>query len=193
MRDGRPVRVGNDPKFMPGPEEVYQSYGPAWANASNTPFRRFKHWTEEGGISTPFIARWPDGIKQHGRIEREQVGDVIDLMPTFLELAGAACPKQRNGRDIQPPEGRSLVPALNGQAVERGPLFWEHEGNRAVRQGDWKIVAAHGEVWRLYNLADDRTELHDLAAKAPDRVAELSTLYDHWAGCCGVEPWPVRK
>ena len=97
-------------KLMPGPEEVYQSYGPAWANASNTPFRRFKHWTEEGGISTPFIARWPRR-DQTGRADRaQQVGDVIDLMPTVLELAGATYPKQRNGHEILPPEGRSLVP-----------------------------------------------------------------------------------
>src|SRR5436305_9952053 len=115
-RDGRAIHVGNDPKFMPGPEEVYQSYGPAWANASNTPFRRFKHWTEEGGISTPFIARWPGGIpqKQIGRIERNAVGDVIDVMPTVVELAGAAYPKARNGVDVPPPEGKSLMPAITG-------------------------------------------------------------------------------
>src|SRR5205085_8718396 len=116
-RDGRAVRAGNDPMFMPGPEEVFQSYGPAWANASNTPFRRFKHWTEEGGISTPFIVRWPGGIKERGRIERGQVGNVIDLMPTLLELSGVAYPRQRNGHDILPPRGVSLVPALGGGRV----------------------------------------------------------------------------
>jgi arylsulfatase len=192
-RDGRPVHVGNDPRFAPGPEEVYQSYGPAWANASNTPFRRFKHWTEEGGISTPFIVRWPDGIKDGGRIERGQVGHVIDLMPTLLEVSGVTYPRQRNGREILPPEGRSLVPALNGAAIERGPLFWEHEGNRAVRSGDWKLVAGHGEKWQLYNIADDRTEMRDLAAANPARVDELKNLYESWAARCGVEPWPVRR
>src|SRR3954470_270364 len=87
-RDGRPIHVGNDPALMPGPETVYQSYGPAWANASNTPFRRFKHWTEEGGISAPFIARWPggNGVAPAGRIEHNAVGHVIDLMPTLIEV-----------------------------------------------------------------------------------------------------------
>src|SRR6185312_458545 len=97
---GRAVRVGNDPKLMPGPEETYQSYGPAWANASNTPFRRFKHWTEEGGISTPFIVRWPEGVKNADRMEHNQVGDVIDLMPTILDLAHARYPKARRGNEI---------------------------------------------------------------------------------------------
>ncbi len=192
-RDGRVVHVGNDPKFMPGPEEVYQSYGPAWANASNTPFRRFKHWTEEGGISTPFIVRWPEGVKEGGRIERGQVGDVIDLMPTVLELAGATYPANREGHEILPVEGRSLVAALRGGSVERGPLFWEHEGNRAVRAGDWKLVGGHGEKWQLYNLAEDRTELKDLAGEHADKVAELAGLYEGWAKRCGVVAWPVRK
>jgi arylsulfatase A-like enzyme len=192
-RDGRPVRVGNDPGFMPGPQEVYQSYGPAWANASNTPFRRFKHWTEEGGISTPFIVRWPDRIKDAGRIEHEQVGDVIDVMPTVLEIAGATYPAKRDGHELLPAEGRSLVPALNGNRVERGPLFWEHEGNRAVRLGDWKLVAGHGEAWQLYHIAGDRAEMNDLSSSNPAKVAELTALYDAWAARCGVERWPVRR
>lgn len=192
-RDGRTIHVGNDPKFMPGPQEVFQSYGPAWANASNTPFRRFKHWTEEGGISAPFVIRWPARIHDGGRIEKSQIGDVIDFMPTFVELAGAAYPKERNGHPILPPEGKSLIPAFNGQPIDRGPLFWEHEGNRAVRLGDWKLIAAHREPWQLYNLADDRTELHDLASSHPDKVAELKALYEQWAARCGVEPWPVRR
>lgn len=194
-RDGRPVRVGNDPKRMPGPEEVYQSYGPAWANASNTPFRRFKHWTEEGGISTPFIVCWPNGIQAPGRIERGRIGHVIDLMPTLLELSGATYPRQRDGTDILPTEGESLLPALKGDGAtpRTGPLFWEHEGNRAVRVGDWKLVAGHGEPWHLYHIADDRTEMNDLAAHHPDRVKELTNLYDAWVRRCGVEPWPVRR
>jgi arylsulfatase len=192
-RDGRPIHVGNDPTFMPGPQEVFQSYGPAWANASNTPFRRFKHWTEEGGISAPFVVRWPAGIQGTGRIEKSQVGDVIDFMPTLVELAGATYPKERDGHPIVPPEGKSLVPAFNGQPIDRGPLFWEHEGNRAVRLGDWKLIAADREKWQLYNLAEDRTELHDVASNHPEKVAELKSLYDRWAQRCGVEPWPVRR
>jgi arylsulfatase A-like enzyme len=192
-RDGRPVHVGNDPKFMPGPEEVYQSYGPAWANASNTPFRRFKHWTEEGGISAPFVARYPAIIKSSGQIVRNQIGDVIDLMPTILDAAGAAYPKAYHQHEIIPAEGRSLLPALKGQSFDRGPLFWEHEGNRAVRLDDFKLIAAHNEPWQLYNLSTDRTELNDVSVQNPDEVAELQKLYKEWARRCGVEDWPLAR
>src|SRR3954470_24494919 len=119
-RDGRPIHVGNDPTFMPGPETVYQSYGPAWANASNTPFRRFKHWTEEGGISAPFILRWPKQIKDPGSIRRKSVAHVIDLMPTVLEITGAKYP----ANPILPPEGTSLLPTLQSDApLKDRPLF----------------------------------------------------------------------
>jgi len=192
-RDGRDVHVGNNTKFMPGPQEVYQSYGPAWANASNTPFRRFKHWTEEGGISAPFIARWPAAIKNAGRIELDQVGDTIDFMPTILEVARAQYPREFRGCQIIPEEGRSLMPALTGKAFERGPLFWEHEGNRAVRLGNYKLVAAHNEPWQLYDLANDRTELKNLAKDKPQKVVELQTEYEKWAKRAGVEPWPVAR
>jgi arylsulfatase len=192
-RDGRTVHVGNDPRFMPGPEEVYQSYGPAWANASNTPFRRFKHWTEEGGIAAPFIARWPAVLKTPNRIETNQVGDVIDLMPTILEAANASYPRQYRDHPILPSEGRSLLPSLTGKAFDRGPLFWEHEGNRAVRQGNFKLLAAHNEPWQLYDLATDRTELHDLSKDDPRKVAELQKLYSDWAQRTGVKPWPITR
>jgi arylsulfatase A-like enzyme len=118
---------------------------------------------------------------------------VIDLMPTILDLAHARYPKARRGNEILPEEGKSLVPAFNGQAVDRGPLFWEHEGNRAARLGDWKLIAGFREKWQLYNLAKDRTELVDLAAQNPQKVEELKNLYEQWAKRCGVEPWPVRR
>jgi arylsulfatase A-like enzyme len=192
-RDGRPIHVGNDPKFMPGPEEAYQSYGPAWANASNTPFRRFKHWTEEGGISAPFIVRWPTVIKDGGRIEQHQVGHVIDLMPTVMAITGATYPKRYHDKDIPQEEGKSLVPAFSGQPIDRaGPLCWEHEGNRAVRLGDWKLLATHNEPWQLYHITEDRTESNNLASANPEKVNELKTLYTAWATRCGVEPWPVK-
>jgi arylsulfatase len=192
-RDGRQIHVGNDPKFMPGPETVYQSYGAAWANASNTPFRRFKHWTEEGGISAPFIVRWPEVIAQGGRINRNQLGHIMDLMPTVLEVAGATYPKEYHGHAITPVEGKSLLPVLKGGSIDQGPLFWEHEGNRAARIGDWKLVAGNREKWQLYDVAHDRTELHDLSSSQPDKVAELKSAYEAWAKRCGVEPWPVRR
>jgi arylsulfatase A-like enzyme len=120
------------------------------------------------------------------------VGDVIDLMPTVLAAAGATYPKNFRGHDVLPCEGTNLLPALKGQAFDRGPLCWEHEGNRAIRLGDWKLVAAHHESWQLYNLVTDRTELDDLVAQNPDKVAELRTLYEQWARRCGVQAWPVR-
>jgi arylsulfatase A-like enzyme len=194
LRDGRAVHVSNKPDFMPGPEDVYQSYGPAWANASNTPFRRFKHFTEEGGISAPFIVRWPDQVKRAGQIQHDQVGSVIDLMPTILDLAGATYPAEYHKRSITGVEGMSLLPVITGgPPIPRpAPLCWEHEGNRAVRQGDWKLVAAHGEPWRLFNMIDDRTELHDRSAEHPDLVKELHEAYDEWVKRVGVEEWPIR-
>jgi arylsulfatase A-like enzyme len=192
-RDGREIHVGNNPNFMPGPEEVYQSYGPAWANASNTPFRRFKHWTEEGGISAPFIARWPAVIRNSGSIDLDHVGDTIDFMPTILEVANAQYPKEFHGHAITPEEGRSLVPALTWKAFDRGPLFWEHEGNRAVRVGNYKLVAAHNEPWQLYDLATDRTELKNLAKEKPEKVEELKKEYEQWAKRAGVESWPISR
>ncbi len=192
-RDGRAVHVGNDPSVMPGSEESFQSYGPAWANASNTPFRKFKHFTEEGGISAPFIVRWPAAKLERGRIEHDAVGDVIDLMPTLLDAAGASYPKTKDGKTISPMEGLTLLPMLQGDVASSArALFWEHEGNRAVRIGDWKLVAPHGEEWKLFNLVDDRTERHDQSAKHPEKVAELKAAYEAWAKRVGVEPWPVR-
>jgi arylsulfatase len=193
-RTGETIHVGNDPRFMPGPEQVYQSYGPAWANASNTPFRRFKHLTEEGGISAPFIARWPAAKLAAGSIRHAGFGHVIDLMPTALEVAGAAYPKTYDDRAITPPEGKSLLPLIRGETFnDRGVVCWEHEGNRAARHGDWKLLAPHRENWQLFNLATDRTELHDLSNDYPERVAELKAAYEQWARRCGVEEWPVRR
>jgi arylsulfatase len=196
-RDGRNVTVGNNPDLMPGPETVYQSYGPAWANASNTPFRRFKHFTEEGGISAPFVVRWPagqGGAGTAGRIDRATVGHVIDVVPTVLEAASVAYPKEQGGHEILPAEGKSLLKSFSGKPIaDSRTLFWEHEGNRAVRIGDWKLLAAHNEKWQLYDIAHDRAELHDVATANPDKVAELKAAYDTWAARCGVETWPVKK
>jgi arylsulfatase len=195
LRDGREVHVGNNPQFMPGLQDAFQSYGPAWANVSNTPFRRFKHFTEEGGISTPFIVRWPGGVTKVGGILLDQVGSVIDLMPTILEAAGAKYPSEYRGQVIRKAEGMSLLSAIKGSATiaRAEPLFWEHEGNRAVRLGDWKLVAAHGESQKLFNIASDRTELHDRSAEHPELVQQLREVYEGWAKRVGVEPWPVQN
>ncbi len=192
MKGGQAIAVGNNSSHMPGPEEVYQSYGPAWANASNTPFRKFKHFTEEGGIATPFIVRWPGRVNRLGEIEKNQIGDVIDLMPTVLDLAGASYPADFQNNPIIPEEGMDLVSVIEGgAAVSRGPLCWEHEGNRAVRIGNWKLVAPHGEAWKLFDMIDDRTELHDVSAEHPGIVRQLHKAYDAWVQRCGVEEWPI--
>lgn len=169
-----------------GTGRSYASAGLEWANASNTPHRKFKIATQEGGIATPFIAHWPAGIRGKNEV-RHQVGHVIDLMPTLVELAGATYPKTKDGRGILPPEGRSLVSALTGPpAPEARTLFWEHQGNKAVRQGNWKAVATGRGPWELYDLGPDRAELRNLAARNPEKARELSTLWQEWAARCGV-------
>ncbi len=157
------------------------SYGQSWGNASNTPFRKFKHFTFEGGIATPLIAVWPNGIVGTNRWE-SQPGHIIDLMPTLVELAGATYPTQFKGNTIIPMEGVSLVPTFTGKAFTRSqPLFWEHEGSRAIRDGKWKLVALPGGNWELYNLELDRTEMNNLALILPDRVASMTALWTAWA------------
>ena len=160
----------------------YTSYGSAWANAGNTPWRLYKHFSHEGGIRTPFIAHWPAGIKARGEL-RPQAGHLIDLMPTLVELAGGKYPVDRNGSAIQPMEGRSLVPSLtaDGPIARTAPLFFEHDGSRAVRDGDWKLVSVVGDAWELYDLAADPTEMKNLTATQPDRVRTLSAQWLAWA------------
>jgi len=187
-RAGKPAQVGNNPAVLPGPDGVYQSYGLPWANASNTPFRLYKHWVHEGGIATPLVVRWPAVISKSAITH--QPGHVIDIMATCLDVAGVDYPKKFQGREIVALEGRSLLPVFQGKTrPAHDALFWEHEGNRAVRSGQWKLVSRHDKGWELYDLEADRTELHDLAAKKPAVVQELTAKYDAWAKRCGVESW----
>jgi len=191
-RDGRPVRTGRG--VMPGPADTYIAYGLPWANASNTPFRRYKHWVHEGGIATPLIAHWPRGIARHGVLEH-QPGHLIDIMATCIDLSGAEYPDEVDGRAIHRPEGISLQPAFAGEALGReSPLFWEHEGNRAIRQGKWKLVARGASgPWELYDLEADRTELNDLIEDHPDRAAQMAAAWQAWAERAGAQPWPWGK
>ena len=193
-RDGRPMRPGNSPDILPGGEDTFGSYGIAWANASNTPFRRYKHWVHEGGIATPLIARWPRMIERHGALTHEN-GHIIDVMATCVDVSGARYPESFGGSRIHPMEGRSLVPAFHGRKIARDDAFyWEHEGNRAVVDGRWKLVSRYPNRWELYDLEADRSELHDLAGSDPARVERMTGRYGRWAARSNVLPWDeVRK
>lgn len=182
-RDGYPIRMG--PKVMPGPEDTYVAYGRGWANVSNTPFREYKHWVHEGGISTPLIAHWPRGITAKGELRR-QPGHLIDIAATCVDLSGAIYPK-----GATPLEGRSLRPAFGNQPLDREAIYWEHEGNRAVRAGDWKLVAKHNQAWELYDLSKDRVEANNLASSFPDRVKDMTAKYDAYSKRANVLPWNV--
>ncbi len=184
-RDGYPVRTG--PGVMPGPADTYIGYGRGWANVSNTPFREYKHWVHEGGISTPLIAHWPGGIARRGQLEH-QPGHLVDIMATCVDLAGAEYPRERAGVEIKPLEGLSLDAAFKGGTIGRRALFWEHEGNCAIRKGDWKLVRKANRPWELYDIADDRAELYDLSATKPGLVRELAAEFQAYADRADVAP-----
>lgn len=184
-RDGFPVRQG--PNVMPGPYDTYVAYGQGWANVSNTPFREYKHWVHEGGISTPLIAHWPKGIAARGEL-RHEPGHLIDIMATCVSLSNAKYPAEAT-----PLEGLSLVPAFANKPLARDAIYWEHEGNRAVRQKQWKLVAKHNQPWELYDIAADRIEAKNLVSEKPELVVELSEKYKAWAERANVAPWPVAQ
>ena len=191
-RDGRPVKQGQG--IMPGGPNNYIAYGEAWANVSNTPHREYKHFVHEGGISTPLIAHWPVGIPaaQQGKIA-SQPSHLIDLMATCADVAAAKYPAEFNGQTIQPMEGVSLLPALQGRSQGSRSIFWEHEGNRAHRLGPWKLVMKENKPWELYYIDQDRAELHDLAATEPERVSAMAAAWDAWAARAQVLPLGTWK
>jgi arylsulfatase len=168
---------GHDPSAAPGSAATYLCLGPGWSTAANTPFRRHKTWVHEGGIATPLIAHWPKGIAARGDIRRT-AGHVIDLVPTILEIVGGERLAHWNGEPVPPAPGKSLAPAFAGDgAIDHRELWWLHEGNRAIRVGDWKLVAAKDDPWELYNLAVDRTESNNLASQHPGKVRDLESLW----------------
>jgi arylsulfatase A-like enzyme len=181
-------RRGHKPGTDTGRPGSHRTLEIGWANAANAPFRENKMWIHEGGIASPLIAYWPAGIKTKGQLSRE-VGHVIDLMPTLLEVAGTKYPRQFKGRELTPLEGRSLIPAWQGKQLGSRTLAWEHEGNRGLRAGDWKLVAVFRGEWELYNLAADRTETKNLANAMPGKVKELAAQWQQWADRVGVVPW----
>jgi arylsulfatase len=167
--------------------------GMSWAFVENTPFRLYKHYNHEGGIATPLIAHWPAGIAAKGEL-RTQPAHLIDIMSTCTDVGGATYPREFKGKPIIPMEGKSLVGAFANRAVTRDSLYWEHEGNAAVRVGDLKLVR-HGRdgAWELYDLKTDRTELHDLAAAQPEKAKELAANWEGWAARAFVKPYPAAS
>lgn len=172
---------GHDPAAEPGSAATYLCLGPGFSNAANTPFRRHKTWVHEGGIATPLIVHWPAGMRARGEL-RHTPGHVVDIVPTVLDLAGAERPQRWAGAALPAAPGRSLLPALAADVrVERPSLWWLHEGHRALRVGDWKLVASRDGPWELYDLRSDRAEQHDLAAAHPDLVADLARRWEEEA------------
>ncbi|MCB1120904.1 MAG: arylsulfatase [Verrucomicrobiae bacterium] len=196
-RDGYPLRRGEG--VMPGFPETEIGYGQNWANVSNTPFREYKHYVHEGGISTPLIIHWPKGFSGKGGSFRntpqgvlyDSPAHLIDIMATAVDLAGTNYPAYFNGNELTPLEGISLRPALTGAPLERGkPIFWEHEGNRAIRDGKWKLVSkGPTSAWELYDMEKNRTETNDLSQKERNRAAYMLYQWEQWAHERGVVPF----
>ncbi|MGA2864872.1 MAG: arylsulfatase [Verrucomicrobiota bacterium] len=167
----------HDPTAPPGSARTFLSLGPGWSSAANTPFRLHKSWVHEGGISTPLIVHWPKGIPARGEL-RQTPGHLIDLAPTILELAGGKWPETANGQMAPTPPGKSLVPVFaKDGSVKHDSFWWYHDGNRAIRAGDWKLVADHQSPWELYDLRTDRSESTNLAALHPEMAKELERAW----------------
>jgi arylsulfatase A-like enzyme len=187
-KNKKKIKFGNNQSIMPGSEDTYQSYGRAWANLSNTPFRLYKHWAHEGGISTPFIIHWPLGIKRKGTLCHSPA-HIIDIMPTILEVTKTKYPKYYNGNKIPPPEGKNIINMLNKSLQYERMLFWEHEGNAAIRYHNWKLVKKFNNKWELYNIEKDRSESENLAEQNIEKVEYMKNAYEKWAIGCGVIPY----
>lgn len=191
-RDGRKIIFPVNKKVLPGPETTFASTNDMWSNVSNTPFRYWKIKQFEGGIATPLIAYWPKGISVKGTIT-DQVGHVIDFMPTFIELSGAKYPAEFKGHTITPYVGKSLADIFKGkQRKGHEYLFFEHLYSKGVRYGDWKLVTLNAKTpWELYNLKTDRTETKNVALQNPALVERLSNAWEKWAAENDVLPKPV--
>jgi arylsulfatase len=186
-RDGYAMRTGRG--SMAGPADTAIGYGRAWATVSNTPFREYKHWVHEGGIATPLVVHWPGGVAAKGKLETTPT-HLIDLMATAVDLAEATYPTTfHDDQAIKPMEGVSLKPLFEGMSIDREAIYWEHEGNRAVRAGDWKLVAkGKNGPWELYNIASDRSEQNDLTESEPVRAESMAAMWQAYAERANVLP-----
>jgi arylsulfatase len=203
-RDGKPIKVMRE--GWPGPPDGYTAYGLNWANVSNTPFREYKHWVHEGGISTPLIVHWPDRIKEAGAF-RSEPSHLIDIMATCVDVAQADYPTTYKNQKIKPMEGKSLAPVFASQELDREALYWEHEGNRAVRMGKWKLISKASkkrsfiwdqveeldlENWELFDMENDRTEMHDISKENTDVVSKMANMWLVWAKRSEAIPRPNK-
>ncbi len=189
------IMGSNKGKGVCGTAESNIFYGQCWANLSNTPFRMFKKNSHEGGVATPLVVHWPNGIRPelNGSLISDQ-GHLIDLMTTFVDISSAKYPKEYKGHQILPMEGVSLKPIFEGKKIERDePIFFEHIGHKGIRLGDWKLVSVKSKKWELYNMKNDRTEQNDLAKQYPELVKSLSLSWDKWADRCYVKRKPKKK
>ena len=195
-RDGKKIIYPRNKQVLPGPQTTYASLGARWSNVANTPFRFWKAKSYEGGICTPMIAHWPKGIKKNVGGMTSEIGHVMDIMATCVDLADAEYPATYKGHDILPMEGKSLLPIFKtGHRKGHDYLGFEHFNERAFLSNDgWKLVRPkNNSQWELYNLNEDRSEQHDLAAKYPEKVTEMAKAYEAWAKRCMVEPYPGQK
>ncbi len=189
-QDGRRIAMGNIPDLRPGDALTFQSYDKPWANVSNAPFRLYKHYVHEGGVSTPLVAHWPNGFKP--RNTSFETCHVVDILPTILAATGVAGLTELDGHSIQPCEGESLLSLLQGNSWQRErPVYFEHEGNAAVRTGPFKLVRLHGQDWELYDMEADRTELNNIVQGNTSIVRGLQQQYSEWANSVGVLEWDV--
>jgi len=192
MRNGDPIIYPKKKEVLPGPENTYASVGAKWANVLNAPFRFWKAKSTDGGICTPLIVHWPEGLKYNKGGITDQRGHVMDIMATCIDLAKAQYPKEYNGNKIIPMEGKSLIPVLTkGKRDGHEYLGFEHQKEKAFISKDaWKIVQQGNKAWELYNLNTDRTEVRDMAAAHPDRLKEMIDQYSKWAERALVVPAP---
>jgi arylsulfatase len=181
--DGRPMQLGNRPEIWPGADDTFASYGREWANLSNAPFRLYKRWVHEGGIATPLVVHWPGGNLADGSIVQHPY-QLTDLMPTILDAAGVSASEGA---------GSSMLASLRGGTWPPHPLFWEHMGNAAIRDGRWKAVREAGGAWELYDMATDRTELTDRSRAEADTLRTLIDAWTHWAADVGVIDWETIR